>query len=881
MNEYRALVKRAISEAEYLLELDYGVSAEGTTSTYVNHAKGLADCLTGYYGKLTPAGETAPTHSTGYSANQYTYTNSLGQTASVVYGSDIVQAFKDSPFCDGALVVVLNGEKKVSTLLEPFKRKSTVVDDKSSADYVVYLTCIDEKGNEVNIFNSDATLVAREGASPSVERNLYLILKGDRLDEATKGLSKETAEHLKGRVLKYYFTFTISSSVIKDGKLSVLEFDQPLTVKITIKFNKAEDFEAIKEKTCALNYCHTNVNTVYSDIEWGDSTMTFKVSNFVNQAQIAMAAEGEAPFDWAKYVVLGLLGLVVLLYLIWLIVAIVRNWKYRVIFNANGGKYNTCIKVKLHEKFNHPNPPYRKGYKFLGWYADAKCTVRFAASELTKRGKVKVYAKWMSDEEYEKLNERYIGAAAVTTGLGTVWMDPSANARRDAQIEKIEAEKLSYEAKKAEEERKKEEVKLQAIREIDEAKKNDEARLKAEQEAEEAKANLEKNQSELEDLIKKERADERTKCIEELSAVSVENDVDYEAAIAKAKAETEEKLRKEFDEESKLRAEEQARINEELLNKIKALEEASAKAAEEEAKRLAAEEEAKRLAAEEEAKRLAAEEEAKRLAAEEEAKRLAAIANLSAVEEIVEEPEVVFDTERVFDELKAEIYSYADADDLGYGLEASIPACAMKVVDKTIELEVNLDLDDCAKKGYKVVKGDKLPVKFVLSSDDDIDEAEELVEETMLVNGLKKARKAVLTASTPETRANGFEHGLSKDKLADTPEEFYKLLRVYAKSFVLADDSDVEDKLLIKMFLRRGRVYLYLNHSAEGLKDCDAEMSALGLKTFMTVKSADDCKDAIKLISAMMKENGLIRYPSEMKIAEEDCSKGFTYTLSK
>ena len=151
----------------------------------------------------------------------------------------------------------------------------------------------------------------------------------------------------------------------------------------------------------------------------------------------------------------------------------------------------------------------------------------------------------------------------------------------------------------------------------------------------------------------------------------------------------------------------------------------------------------------------------------------------------------------------------------------------------------------------------------------------------MLVNGLKKTCKAVVTEATAKTREEGFEHGLSKDKIADTPEEFYKLLRVFAKSFVLADDGEVEEKVLIKMFLDRARVYLYVNYTADGLNECDAEMAALGLKSFMTVKTVDECKEAIRVITAMMKENGLIRFPSEVSIAGEDCVKGFTYTLKK
>ena len=891
MNEYKSLVKRAIEESENALKVDFGVSSEKLASTYVNYAKGLADCLTGYYGKLTPAGEEAPTHSTGYKANQYSYVNENGETVEVVYGSDIVKAFKASPFCDGALVIVENGASKKSTKLDEFKLKSTVVDNSSSKDYEVSLTCIDAEGNEVNYFNSDAKLVAREGATPAIERNLYLILRGNRIEDGTsnfdESIKESTREYLNGRVLKYYFTFTVSSSVIKDGKLSVLEFDEPLTVKITIKFNNAEDFAAMKDQTCALSYCHTKVNAVYSDIEWGDLTMTFNVSNFANQAQIAIATKGESPINLPTLIAIGLVGLIVALFLIWIIVAIIKNWKYKIVFNARGGKFNSCIKVKVHEKFNHPAPPTRRGYKFLGWFLDSKCTVRFAISELNKRGNVKVYAKWISNEEYEKLNEKYAGATAVA-GVGSVLLDPTVVVKKDAQIEKIEAEKLSYEAKRAEEERKTEEVKLQAIREIDEAKKNDEARAKAEQEAIDAKAELKKSLAERDDLIRSERADERAKCIEEMQSMNVVSDVDYQEAIAKAKAETEEKLRKEFDEEAKARAEEQAKINEELSNKIKALEDAKAKA-EEEAK---AKEESDRLAAEEMAKRLAEEEEARRKA-EEERINTAIAAGLAAklaeidaqkVEAPVEEPVVedvapAFDTDHVFDVLKAEIYSYADADDLGYGLEANVPACAMKVVGDTIELEVNLDLDDCAKKGYKVATGEKLPVKFVLASDDDIDEAEELIEETMFVNGLKKTKEAVITVATEETRTQGFEYGLSKDKVADTPEEFYKLLRVFAKSFVLADDGDVEEKTLIKMFLSRGRVYLYLNHDAEGLKACDSEM--VGFKAFMTVKSVEDCKEAMALISAMMKANGLVRFPMEVKIAEEDCAKGFTYTLSK
>ena len=857
LHEYKNAVKRSIEEKDNVYASEYGVSANASIGNYIDWAKGLADCLVGY-GTLTEKDAQAPTVN-GYSANQYYYVNN-GKTIHVVDGSDIVKAFQDSFSVNGALAIYDNGEMKVSESLTEYKRISTITytptaPEGQTAEYTISLTCVDKDGNEVNYFDSTANLMVREGATPSIERNLYLILKGDKLDSATKNLSEAEKELVGGRVLLYYFTFTVSERLTSNGDYKVLEINDPIDVVITINFTDAEQFTEIKEKTLALSYCHTTINHVYNDIQWGDTTMTFKVSDFTNEVQLAMAKTADAPFDWVALAIFGFVGLVALFFLIWLIVIIVKNWKYKITFYANGGKYNSTIKVKLHEKFNHPAPPVRKGYHFLGWYRDAKCTVKFADSELVKRGNIKVYALWISDAEYEALNEKYKSSAAVVVGTVT----PAEGTKKDATVAK-------FEAKKAEEERKTEEVKLQAIREIEEAKKNAEARAEAEKQAEDAKAETEKVVAERDALVQEARADERAKTIEEMKSVApTATVVDYDAAIAQAKAETEEKLRKEFDEESKARADEQARINAEFAAKIKALEDDRERALED--------------------ARLKAEEDARKAIVEEPVVEVVEEPVVEVVEEpvveTVEEPTPAFDVEHVFDVLKAEIYSFTDADDLGYGLEASVPACAMKVVDATIELEVNLDLDDCAKKGYKVVAGEKLPVKFVLASDDDIDEAEELIGETMFVNGLVKTKKAVITAATAETRANGFEHGVSKDRVADTPEEFYKLLRVYAQSFVYADDDAVEDKALIKMFLARGRVFMYVNYSAEGLNACDEVMVAQGYKSMMTIKDADECKVAIKHIAAMMKENGLVRFPSEIKISGDESIKGFTYTLKK
>ena len=742
----------------------YGISAESKISDYVKYAKGIVSAL-GKYGRLPEnADVVAGVGTDGYKATQYSYGDKQ-----VVNGTDVLNAFKDCFTIDGALVVVYNDKRQVSEALDEYLLKSSLVyekkDESGAVQYVVTLTCVDSNGNEVNYFDGESVLYVSEGASLAVERNINLAL-GRRFKKATKDLGEADVQLLQDRVFFEYFTLTVSSPKYAGGPLDVLEMDKTIRVVISIEFKNAEVLAKIKEKVCAFSYNHTEINNVYSDVTWGDTTMKFTIPDFANQAQFALSLEGKTPKDWLLIGAIALAGLVVMFFVIWLIVAIVKNRKFKIFFNACGGKYNSSIKVKLHEKFNHPAAPVKPGYVFQGWYLDLKCTVKFAMTELSKKGKITVYAKWISEEDFNEINEEYEKAVKpeIPAPVEEVVETP-------APVEEVVEETAPVE-----------EV--------------------------------------VEEVV------EETAPVEEVvETPAPTKTVDFESAIEKAKAETEAKLREEI---------------EELRCKIKALEEARVVAP---------------------------------APVEEKAEEVA--------EESVEESCSDFDVVHAFDVLKAEIYSYTDADDLGFGLDAKVDACAMKVVGKTVELEVNLDLEDCQKKGYKVVKGDKLAVKFVVACDCCMDEAFELIEETMFINGLEKTEKAVITESTEETRTNGFEYGVSKDKVADTVEEFYKLLRVYTQSFVLADDGDAIDKALVKMFMARGKIYAYVNYSAEGLNACDPVMVEAGYKSFMTIKNSDDCRKALEVIGAMMKENGLVRFPSKVEMAGADCKDGFTYTLKK
>lgn len=948
--KYASLTKNAIEAIKNAHVDEYDVSAEITISNNIGIANKAADELKGRYDKDGKV------------------------KADLITGKEIAERFENTYKKEGE---VLDGSKRplgmvASITYTPTSddgKKSDVISEMLSKIFkrktlpTITVTAQDEKGNNANIFDARAKLRIREGATPSVERNINKIMNDVVKDGETEKLSdkriattkvtEEDREKIKKKSLYLYLTFTIlepaSSVANPDEKIEDKDY-------IVINEKKLENFKGnflvtldFGEKTTvgkdtkvkdlvAVVYEHGRITSVNenNNKEEGSNMASFILDKAAMCNGLAFAC-GDAYKDTAFFIAVGVLGAIVLIFLIWAIVAVVKRKKYKVRYDANGGKFGSSKRVKYCKNLVYPNNPTRKGYQFMGWYTNKKGTRRFDATDKMKRKCVKVYAKWMPVKKYEKVNEakekvskkvknnterRNTGVAYGSYGTGV--HQPLLGVEVDPRIQKLEVEKLSYEARKAEEERRAEEVRLQTIREIEAAKGNEDAKANAEKDAEKAKLALQQALAEREALISLAKAEERSKVLEEMLAANNGDGLTSED-IEKIKKETEDRIRAEIEEENRrketeslaarVKALEEAnlvvdeeRINALLDEKLKAYEsdkayeneitaklaEAEAKAEAEAEKARVAEEarlqaEAARAKAEEEANKTK-EEEAARLAreleikiAEEEARRKAAEedARLKEEEEArqkAEEEENRFKPEATFDELKAEMLSYKVADDLGYGLGENSAICSIKVADGAVVVEANLDKEDCLKKGYDVTDGDALAVKMVVNSNDEIENAKDLIEDAAYENGYAKGEKAEVTESDDETRANGYV--LSSDKRpAENVDEYYKLLRVYAKSFVLADGEIDKDKPLIKMLKSGDKIYIYLNYAADNLNAAGEEMQAEGYKSIMVVKTYKECEEAIKAITAMMRENGLIRFPTASTLAEDNSDKGFTYTL--
>ncbi len=887
---YKKATLNGIADVKSEKTGNYGITARGVIADNAAIAAALADALT----------------SSGELPAEAVYT--VG-SLTVKSGGDIIEAFSASYENDGTL----KAGDATSENVSDYKNVATLSYD--GEKFAVTLTCL--SGEEENpVFDCGGKLGVSDTVALAVKRNVNLIANGKR-----QGISDENKEKVSGKTLKYSFNISVLQPNGLGGFSEKTDFSdlEGCSYRVSVTFKN--DAETAESGLAAIYYNHTKITDVM-DVKWEGNVMTFTV-NDVNEALMVNILKPEKWTDFALLAVIGLAALVVLFLLVWLIVKLVKNKKFRVVFDAAGGKYTKVIRVKHRGQFSYPKEPKRKNYVFMGWFTDKKCTTRFASTELTKRKNVTVYAKWMKLSDYEKLNAEYRKLSAeVSSEVKEIDAQYFNSLQKDPQIEKLETEKRSYEAKRAEEERKTEEVKLQAIREIERSKNNEDARVKAERSAEETEQRLQMVLAERDEAIRRARQDERERLLDQIrpnggfvaiGGVSEESGADayagkspeeIEEIIRKVKEdtarETEERVRREMEEEAKRRAEEEERIARIVDERIRAREEEKIREKEETELRAKEEEEKRRLEEErinelvnKRVKELAEQKEredaelARRKAAEE-AKTAADLAIMAALGSrrdaaggtIAEEGRIEAAADNaVFDELKAEINSYKKADNLEYALEEKKDVIKIAKTSGGVTLETNVPSETLNERGYSTEKtefGSKMTVTA-----DNKEEAKDVIQDAMNENGYIQGGEPTVTESSDEERAKGFVFTARADRVAETVAEFYNVIRKEVSSFV--SEKPVEkDTPLVKMFKVKNKVIaIYLNHTGDGLVPSEEDIAAKGYLSYIVVRNADDCKKAVKAIDETMKAHGLVKVPREANFEDATDAKGFEYVLKK
>ncbi len=747
-------------------------------------------------------------------------------------GTDILQAFNEIEETAG--VLKYDGEE--SKALTDFALVSSVKFE--GEDFDVLLEAFESDGETPKeIFDRSSELKVREGASLAVKRNINTILRKSNLDEFVgDGVDSSLIE---GKTLKNFLTITVyepNKSGDKNLKAVDLDFDGDTRYFITVSFHDEQSDITV------ISYYHTTITEILYQTMSEENSMRFEVKD-ASSLQLGILDDSTWT-DLGKWIVLGVLGLVVLLWLVYILVKCLKNRKYRIYFRARGGKYNKIVKFRKGQAFNYPNDPVKKGFVFMGWYTDKKCTTKFASGALLANKNTSVYAKWVKVEDYERLCEEQARINAADAG-STVDAQYFAELQKSPQVVKLEAEKLAYEAKKAEEERKTEEIKLQTIREIEQSKANAAAREQAEEE----------------DRKLAEKLEETIASPDEL-AIDDKEEQQAQDDFEKAKEEAYKQGKLDALLEAKAREDEEARINALVEERLRRLNLAPTSKEEKPAEKDDFLEKLLLLTA---------------------AMGYRGVPVAQPVAQPVAPapapaPEVEkFTSVDAFNGLKSFAFSFDKADDLEFSLDND-PVVAIKEADGKVELQLNAAVDELGRFGFFAEEGDFLPAKILVSDEDDLACAKKAIAFVMSNHGYVQGDEAEET-STAKERKNGLVLGNPDGRLPENVDEYFKLLRVHACSFVYGKGKVQKDLPLVKMFKGENKVYLYVNHTAEGLKDADELFKAEGFTSFTTVSNVDELVEAVKVIDDMMKKNGLKKVPFQVSIGDSADDDGFTYVL--
>ena len=176
-----------------------------------------------------------------------------------------------------------------------------------------------------------------------------------------------------------------------------------------------------------------------------------------------------------------------------------------------------------------------------------------------------------------------------------------------------------------------------------------------------------------------------------------------------------------------------------------------------------------------------------------------------------------------------------------------------------------------------------VPAKFLVGNEEDLYMGLELIDIAMKSKGFTdKPGDPEIKPITAEERELGFLFSFKNDKVADTLKEWFELLRLEAKSFVLMGDSgtprDLNGKYIVKAKRYDDRIDLYLPIGNENSEPATGPLYKDVPNKFV-IKTQEDMPIALEAIDESMTTLGLKKYPrnaSQLKnSADTDTAFGY------
>lgn len=249
-----------------------------------------------------------------------------------------------------------------------------------------------------------------------------------------------------------------------------------------------------------------------------------------------------------------------------------------------------------------------------------------------------------------------------------------------------------------------------------------------------------------------------------------------------------------------------------------------------------------------------------------------------------------------YDELVALMLSYEKTGyKAGLGLKETQRVASLVGGKNCLTLHLALNVQAVRGDGYTVENAKlkqyaDVPVKLVISTQETFAVACELLKRAMVECGMQLKQNYIAEdkKSTAEERAVGFELVIKNDNVAQSAEDYFELLRVAVKSYVMEKDNGKfkpGDKFTFaRAYIVDGVTCLYLA-SVKSIKELatpEVEPRFADTPVQFKVLTAQDVEEAYAIIDKLMTSFGFVKNPeaaNDLKETEVPATCGFAYTI--
>ncbi len=249
-----------------------------------------------------------------------------------------------------------------------------------------------------------------------------------------------------------------------------------------------------------------------------------------------------------------------------------------------------------------------------------------------------------------------------------------------------------------------------------------------------------------------------------------------------------------------------------------------------------------------------------------------------------------------YDELKRLMLSYEKSgykSDLGVSEQTRVACVYGSVNSVTLYLALNpaaIKSEGYAVEGCKLKAFADVPTKMVISTEETFSSALELLKRAMVACGMREKLGFVCEepASTADERALGYELVVKTDRVAGTAEDYFELLRVALKSYVLERDTGRfkpgDTLTLARIYVNDEVACLYMPcvKSVKELASGEVEPRFADTPVQFKVLAPTDLVEAYAVIDKLMTSFGFVKDPenaADLKETEVPATCGFAYTV--